>query len=387
MTVAHRRWFAYSYENVAGASGGWGRRQLGQLLWVGFEGTKVTPSLARLLGDVSPGGVILFGRNLTEDPRQIRSLTDAIYQALPEPPFIALDQEGGRVSRLRAIVGPTSTAAALASRTDACEAVRRHSEATALALRCLGFNVNFAPVLDLSRPESRNGIGDRAFDDRPRRVSVLAGLFAATHLRAGVAVVGKHFPGLGGADADTHETLPVIRRSRALLLRQDLLPYRRLGRVLPMVMIGHACYPALQGRADQPATLAPSVVGDLLRRRLAYRGLILTDDLEMGAVDQSADAGEVALAAFAAGNDGLMYCRSEERIRRAIDALERAVNSGRVSEARVRESLRRIRAAKRRFLDGRRRGRFSRDALAQARTKLQALSPARLAGHDPTART
>lgn len=372
---------------MAGARGGWERQQLGQLLWVGFEGTKVTPSLARLLGDVNPGGVILFGRNLTEDPRQIRTLTDAIYQALPAPPFIALDQEGGRVSRLRAIVGPTSTAAALASRSNACEAVRRHSEATALALRCLGFNVNFAPVLDLSRPGSRNGIGDRAFDDRPRRVAVLAGLFAAAHLRAGVVVVGKHFPGLGGADADTHETLPIIRRSRALLLRQDLLPYRRLGRVLPMVMIGHACYPALQGRADQPATLAPSVVGDLLRRRLGYRGLILTDDLEMGAVDQSADAGEVALAAFAAGNDGLMYCRSEERIRRAMDALERAVNAGRVPEARVRESLRRVRAAKRRFLDGRRRGRFSRDTLAQARTKLQALSPAQVTGFDPTART
>lgn len=362
------------------------RQQVGQLLWVGFDGTSLTPSLARFLGEVGPGGIILFGRNLTDDPRQVRRLTDALYRAVPVPPFLALDQEGGRVSRLRAIMGPTSTAASLAARGDASRSVRRHAEATALALKSLGFNVNFAPVLDLSTPAAANGIGDRAFGENPRTVALLAGQFAAAHLSAGVIPVGKHFPGLGGALADTHQTLPVIRRTRPQLLRQDLLPYRRLRHVLPIVMIGHAAYPALQSRVDQPASLAPAIVTALLRRRLGYRGLVLTDDLEMGAIDQSLDGGALAIAALKAGNDGLMFCRSADRIQTAAEALERAVRDGSIPTEVLRESLRRIHATKRRYLLGRRRARYSKGILATARALMASLAPASASGVDPTAR-
>jgi beta-N-acetylhexosaminidase len=361
-------------------------RQVGQLLWIGIDGTAWSARLARLMRDVAPGGVILFGRNLSQDARQVRSLTDAIQRSVPVPPFLAIDQEGGRVSRLRPLVGPTPACGDLARRPDATNAVRRHAEATALALRCLGFNVNFAPVLDLSQPGAHNGIGDRAFGDDPRTVALLAGLFAAAHQRAGVIPVGKHFPGLGGAAGDTHELLPTVRRTRSELLRQDLLPYRRLGASLPIVMIGHAFYPALQGKPDAPASLSAAVVTALLRRRIGYRGLVLTDDLEMGAIDQSMDGGAQAVAAFRAGADGLMFCRSEERIRQASEALRTAAERGDLPTARLRSSLRRVQALKRRFIDARRRPRFSAGVLNRARALFVSLAPAARAGFDPTAR-
>jgi len=359
---------------------------VGSLLWIGFEGTRWSPALARLVGDVRPGGVILFGRNLTANPRQVRALTDAFHRALPEPPFIALDQEGGRVSRLRPIVGATPACGALGARPDASVAVRRHAEATATALRCLGFDVNFAPVLDLSTADMPNGIGDRAFSDDPRAVALLAGLYAAAHQRAGVLTVGKHFPGLGGATGDTHALLPRITRGRVDLLRSDLLPYRRLKGRLPAGMVGHAAYPCLQEMDDQPASLSPAVVTTLLRRRLGYRGLVLTDDLEMGAIDQTLDGGTQALQALAAGSDILMFCRSEERIRQAHAALRRGALAGVIPAARLRESYRRIAAVRRRYIGGRRRTRYSPGVLARAREVFASLAPQPAAGVDPTAR-
>ncbi len=360
--------------------------RVGQLLWIGFDGTTFGPALRRLVASVRPGGVILFSRNLL-DPGQIRALTDALYRALPVPPFIALDQEGGRVNRLKGIVGPTPPVYDLARRPGASADIRRHAEATATALKSLGFNVNLAPVLDLSGPDPGNGIGDRAFGEDPGRVADLARVFLGTHVRAGVIPVGKHFPGLGSARADTHLTLPVIRRSRALLWKRDLLPYRRLRALMPIVMVGHAYYPALQGKRPAPATLSRAVVERLLRRRIGYRGLILTDDLEMGAVDQDLDGGEQARAALEAGSDGLMFCRSEGRILEARDALLRAFAAGDLPSARLNGSLRRILSLKERCLVRRRRTRYSLGSVARSRLILEALGAPAALGPDPTART
>lgn len=359
---------------------------VGQLFWIGFEGTSLGPSLRRLLERVRPGGLILFSRNI-ESAAQVRDLTDALHRSLRVPPFIALDQEGGRVNRLRPILGPTPGSWNLAIRPDAPVAVRRHASATVTALKALGFNVNFAPVLDLSGPDPSNGIGDRAFGSDPDRVASLAGIYLRTLLGAGVIPVGKHFPGLGSADGDTHQTLPVIRRARTLIWDRDLLPYRRLRRLLPVVMVGHACYPGIQGERREPATLSREVVSGTLRRRLGYRGLVLTDDLEMGAIDQGLDGETVALAALAAGNDGLMFCRSEERIVEALQGVLRAVTGGSLGPGSIDGSLRRILALKRRFLAARRRGRYSPVALGRSRTIIASLGGASPSGSDPTART
>jgi beta-N-acetylhexosaminidase len=358
--------------------------RIGQLLWIGFEGTALDATLRDLVHRVRPGGLILFGRNI-EDARQVRALADDLYRSLRVPPFLAIDQEGGRVNRLRGILGAMPAPLSLARGPHATGAVRAHARATAGALKALGLNVNFAPVLDLSGEDAANGIGDRAYGEDPRRVALLAGAAVKEYLREGVIPVGKHFPGLGGARADTHLTLPVIRRPRSLLLRVDLYPYRRLRKTLPMVMVGHAYYPALQGGRPHPATLSGRIVDDLLRRRLGFRGLVLTDDLEMGAVDRSLSGADAARAAFAAGSDGLMFCRSAERIAEAHEGLARDLTDGRIDAARLNASLRRIRALKERLLR-RRRTRFSRGSLARARLVLETLHGPAAAGADPTAR-
>ncbi len=356
----------------------------GQFLWIGFEGTEASPPLLRFLRRIGPGGIILFGRNI-ESPRQVRDLTDALHGALRIPPFIALDQEGGRVNRLMTILGPSPAAFDLASLPGASAALRRHATATCRALRSLGFNVNFSPVLDLSGRESVNGIGDRALGEDPERVTTLARVVIQAMSAAGVLPVGKHFPGLGAALADTHQDLPSIPLSRTRLWSDHLLPYRRLRSRLPMIMVGHAHYPALQGPRPMAASLSRRVVHDLLRVRIGFRGLILTDDLEMGAIDSSIDDGGLALASFDAGSDGLMFCRSAERIGRAHEALARSLEDGGIGPARARASLTRILAMKRKHLGGRR-GRYSEGGLAFARRTFAALGAPAATGLDPTAR-
>ncbi len=359
--------------------------KIGQLFWIGFQGTAMNPVLASLLKRVRPGGLILFSRNI-QNARQIRDLTDALFGAIRIPPFIALDQEGGRVSRLKDILGPTPAPFDLARRARPEAAVELHASATAAALKSLGFNVNFAPVLDLSGPDPSNGIGDRAFGDAPLTVCRLARVVLEAHLRAGILPVGKHFPGLGSARGDTHLALPIIRKQRALLWREDLLPFRRLSRRLPMIMAGHACYPAFQGHHTSPATLAPEIVDVLLRRRIGFRGLILTDDLEMGAVDQEEGAGTQALRALAAGNDGLMFCGSEDTIVEARNTVLAAVQDGDIDPARIDRSVRRILGRKRRSLVERRRAAFAAEAVERSRVSLASLGGGRPSGFDPTAR-
>ena len=359
--------------------------RVGQLFWIGFQGTSLGPDLRSLLDRVRPGGVIFFSRNI-ENASQIRALTDDLFRSLRTPPFLALDQEGGRVNRLKPILGPIPANLDLAGRADAPAAVHRHARATASAMRSLGFNVNFAPVLDLSGRDPGNGIGDRAYGEDPRIVCRLAKVFLEAHLKAGVVPVGKHFPGLGSARADTHVTLPVISRSRALLWKEDLLPYRRLRQKLPVVMAGHAYYPAIQGDGPSPATLSGSVAAGLLRRKVGYRGLIVTDDLEMGAVDQAQGAGHQAMSALAAGHDGLMFCGSEEKIREAYETLLAAVREGKIDTARVGLSVRRILRLKDRFLCRRRRAPYSKEIVVRSRRVLASLGAGADSGHDPTAR-
>lgn len=359
--------------------------RVGQLFWIGFQGTSLGPSLKSLLERIRPGGLILFSRNIENAP-QVRALTDGLFRTLPIPPFIALDQEGGRVNRLKPILGPIPSNLDLAGRADPVASVDRHARATASALRRLGFSVNFAPVLDLSGRDASNGVGDRAYGEDPRTVCRLAKVFLEAHLKAGVVPVGKHFPGLGSAHADTHLTLPAISRSHALLWKEDLLPYRRLRQRLPVVMAGHAYYPALQGASPSPATLSKAVVDGLLRREVGYTGLILTDDLEMGALDRRQGVGHRALAALAAGNDGLMFCGSETKIIEAYEAVLAALRRKEVDAARVVRSVRRLQRLKERFLFSRRRAPCSLEIVERSRRLLASLGAGADSGHDPTAR-
>lgn len=304
----------------------------GRVLMLGFAGTEVTDELAGRLRRIDPAGVILFRRNL-ESPEQCAGLLAAVGRALPGPRLYAIDQEGGRVSRLEPWLGPTPTATALAdSGEDALEAFAR---ATARALSVLGFNVDFAPVIDLCAPGVPNGIGDRSYGTDPERVTRLARRFLEGLAAHGVAGCLKHFPGLGDTSVDSHDELPVVTRSREQLRANDLLPYRRLGSSAPAVMVGHAHYPAWDSDSTRPATGSRRIVAELLRRELGYEGLIVSDDLEMGAVRERDTDGAFAVEALTAGCDLLLYCAELER----ADAAAAQLRSRASSDSRFAERL------------------------------------------------
>ena len=316
-------------------------QRAGQLLVVGIDGTSLDADLKTRLQAVAPAGIILFARNLV-DSTQVAAFCRDLLDILPIPPFLAIDQEGGRVNRLKGIFPPIPSNSVLAEKPKSEDLVRQHARDTGRGLRLLGFNLNFAPVLDLSLADSSNGIGDRAYGIDPAQVVRMADIFLQAQWEEGVLGCGKHFPGLGGAVVDSHLELPVISRSADQLWKEDLHPYRALREKLPIVMVGHAFYPSLQGRSAHPATLSEVVVRQLLREKIGYRGVILTDDLEMGAVDQQKSSGDVVLQALKAGNDLVMYCKRWDRIEEAHAALTRALRSGTLPGRQVEESLARI---------------------------------------------
>lgn len=261
--------------------------------------------------DLQPGGAILFGRNI-HSTKQVAETTSRLAEALPHPPLIALDQEGGRVNRLRPLLGELPTAADLT-----LDKTRALAAVTAQALTALGFNLDFAPVVDLCTPGTPNGIGDRSFGTDLDRTVALAAAFLAGIQARGVAGCLKHYPGLGDTCVDSHKELPTVTRAPD----RDMEPYRRLKTLAAAVMIGHAHYPTLDGETPLPATASPTVVGSL--RRLGFDGLIVTDDLEMGAVAARDTDGAMAVAAIEAGCDLVLYCSDLQRAQHARDALVR----------------------------------------------------------------
>lgn len=307
----------------------------GDFLFIGFEESRMTAALGKLLRRVRPAGLVLFRRNLST-PEGTRELTDAARAALGYRPFVAIDQEGGTVSRLRAFGFDFPTALELA-RTGRPADAERQARLMGRALRMLGVNVDFAPVVDMSPPDSKNGIGTRSFSTDPAVAARYAGAFLRGLKKEGVLGCLKHFPGLGSTTADSHKTLPTSRLSASALLRRDIEPFRILARRAPFVMFGHAYYPALSGRKKMPADLDFKIATTLLRERAGFRGVALSDDLAMKAVP--AWARERRPEAFlAAGCDMLLACEPAhvERTWRTLSKNLAAVPSPFV------ESLRRV---------------------------------------------
>jgi beta-N-acetylhexosaminidase len=290
----------------------------GGVLMVGLPGTALDRVTAKRIQELAPAGVILFRRNLAS-PEQTALLLDELRCLLPSPTLLALDQEGGRVSRLEPWIGPTPAAAALGRAGEG--PAREFGKATGTALSSLGFNVDFAPVVDLCEPDAANGIGDRAWSTDPGVASRLAGAFLAGLQGSGVAGCLKHFPGLGDSHVDSHVSLPTVDRSLERIEREDLRPYRELGPGAACVMVGHGHYPALDPRGQLPASCSPRVVDGLLKGRLGYSGLVVSDDLEMGAVSERDREGAVAAESLAAGCDLLLFCHDLERAATAAKIL------------------------------------------------------------------
>lgn len=314
---------------------------------MGLEGPDLGAAEARALERLRPGGVTLFRRNV-RDAEQVRRLNRELGQGVRPAPFIAVDQEGGRVSRLDGILAEIPPAAVWAARRDA-GLVATAAHAVGTGLRALGFNANFAPVVDLSLAGEPNGIGDRGFGRDRRLVARLAHAYLRGLHAAGVAGCLKHFPGHGSARVDSHEALPRIDRDRPTLWREDLFPYRCLARLSPMVMVAHAHYPSIMGETPWPASLSRIMVQRLLRRWLCFQGLILTDDLQMGGVPIRNDPEQVARLAIEAGNDVLLYCRPGDHAWRAHRALVEEAAARPAFARKIRLAAERVLAVKRAF--------------------------------------
>ena len=321
--------------------------QLGQLFMVGIPRPELDPHTRRLLLDLRPGGVILFSRNYT-DLETLGELCRELHGLdRTNPPLIAIDHEGGRVQRLGAPFTHFPPARRL-TRTGASQPVElayRVGRAMGHELRAVGIDLNFAPVLDVLTNADNDVIGDRAFSSQPQQVAALGSALARGLREAGVIPCGKHFPGHGATQLDSHQDLPTDERSASRLEQTDLVPFRRAcGEQLEMLMTAHVVYPALD--PDRPASLSQPIVTELLRHGLGFDGVVVSDDLEMGAIVRHGSVEQAAVQALAAGTDLLLVCHSLERAVQARDACLQALAAGRLSARRLAEARRRIGALK-----------------------------------------
>lgn len=324
------------------------REKIGQLFMVGFAGASLTKDLEKFLTNLRPGGVILFSSNL-EAPTQIASLANELQDLSPQIPLlIAIDQEGGRVSRLP--VGFTVfPSCSVFGQCHSFELAYAAASATAAELRAVGINMNLAPVLDLHTNPSNPVIGDRAFSADPELVSTLGLATIAGLQDHRVIACGKHFPGHGDTNSDSHRELPVVTATKDRLLAMELRPFRyAMEHGLATIMTAHVLYPALD--EHRPATLSPTILTALLREELGFKGPILTDDLEMRAILDHMDIREAALHALESGSDILLICRDTEHQAAAMEAVLEGVRQGKITEERVQRSLTRVLELKTTFL-------------------------------------
>ncbi len=315
---------------------------------LGFDGTSVSPEWAELQARYKPGGMILFARNL-EDPAQIIELTNGLQTRSPHSPLlIAIDQEGGRVSRLPkdfTIFPPCGLVGSCRSE----ELAYAAAAVTAAELRAVGVNMNMAPVLDVHSNPDNPIIGDRAYGTEPDVVAELGVAAIRGFQGKGVVACGKHFPGHGDTGTDSHKELPVVKASAEVLFERELPPFRRaIAEGLASIMTAHVVYPALD--AQRPATLSPAILTGLLREQLGFDGVVVTDDLEMHAIVDHYSIGDAAVQAFLAGADILLICKDRSRAVSAMEAVLKAVENGTIPPERFEASLRRIMQLKRKFL-------------------------------------
>ena len=332
-------------------------QQIGQFFFIGLPGTELDNATRDLIAEVQPGGVIIFGRNVAS-PEQLRSLLDGVRELLPTPPLVGVDQEGGLVDRLRKIFTPMPSARTIRQHGDLA-AARALGRITGEVLRMLGFNINFAPVMSImtdDRDLLSNGLYSRSFGRSPGEVLGYSTVYMRGLQGAGCVGCLKHFPGIGAGEVDSHEQMPVVKLSHDDLIAQDLAPYielfqRRDDRVR-CVMVSHGGFPNIDikqemtGGVLEPASLNYNIVTKLLRDELGFKHLVITDDLEMGAIARHCEIDEAAVRAFLAGEDMLLICATPEKIRRGYHALLAAAREDKLPQERVHGSLKRIAAMK-----------------------------------------
>jgi beta-N-acetylhexosaminidase len=331
--------------------------QVGQFFYIGLPGTELDAKTRELIEEIKPGGVIIFGRNVAST-QQLRDLLDGVRGLLPTEPLVGIDQEGGLVDRLRKIFTPMPSARTIREHVDLA-AARTLGRVSGEVLRMLGFNMNFAPVMSIMTDERdllSTGLYSRSFGRSPGEVLGYTTVYLRGLQETGLIGCLKHFPGIGAGEVDSHEQMPLVRLSHDDLIAQDLAPYielfqRRDDRVR-CVMVSHGGFPNIDiqqevtGGLLEPASLSYNIVTNLLRRELGYQHLVVTDDLEMGAISRHCEIGDATTRAFLAGSDMMLICARPDVIRAGYHALLKAAESNKLPKERIRGSLRRISALK-----------------------------------------
>jgi beta-N-acetylhexosaminidase len=325
------------------------RRDIGQLLIGSLPATTITPELRSLAREFGLGGVIWFSRNI-EAPEQIAELSYEVQQLATDLPlWVSVDQEGGRVARLRAPFTEWPPMAAIGRSGDVTLATR-FAAALAAELKAVGVTLDYAPVLDIHTNPKNPVIGDRALSEKADEVARYGAAIIRGLQDNGVAACGKHFPGHGDTAVDSHLDLPIVEHPPDRIRRVEFVPFKEaIAAGVAFMMTAHVLVPSLD--EDVPATLSRRIVHGLLREELGYQGVILSDDLEMKAVARTWEVAESAVLAIGAGCDGVLICSGNVELQaQTLEALVHAVEDGRIPYKRLEDALTRLRRAKERFL-------------------------------------
>ncbi|MBI5583283.1 MAG: beta-N-acetylhexosaminidase [Deltaproteobacteria bacterium] len=325
---------------------------LGQLFMVGIQSPRFSGDADFLVNKIRAGGFILFKRNY-QDPQQLAELCRRLQTGALEsqglPLLIAIDQEGGRVLRLGPPFTQIPAPAEMAGGTDPGETLRRYARITARELKLAGISMNLSPVLDVNLRGPEGLMASRCLGTEPETVGRLGRLYISELQRQGIMATAKHFPGIGDIELDPHQDLPVQPKDQETLGQVELVPFREaLSVPVDAVMMTHTIYPAWDPR--WPASLSTALIAGLLRRGMGYRGLVITDDLEMGAIGRHFEIEEAVYRAFEAEADILLICHDPEKIERAYRYLLQKFKEGRLSESRLRDSVERVLFLKKKYL-------------------------------------
>ncbi|MGH9409195.1 MAG: beta-N-acetylhexosaminidase [Vicinamibacterales bacterium] len=327
------------------------RRHVGQLAIVGFDGATLPADVRAIAREFDLGGVIFFARNVVE-PEQVAELSrEAQALASELPLWVSIDQEGGRVARLKRPFTEWPPMRALGRAGDDGLA-RRFARALAAELKAVGISLDYAPVLDVNTNPNNPVIGDRALSERAEDVARLGRAIIETLQREGIAACGKHFPGHGDTSTDSHHELPLLDHPPDRLQAVELVPFKAaIAAGVASIMTAHILIPSLD--EENPATLSPAIVDGLLKRDLGFGGVVLSDDLDMKAISGRFGYAEATVRAIAAGCDVVLMCapNAEAQVV-ALEAVLRAVETERLPERRVDDALARHRRMKERFLAG-----------------------------------
>jgi beta-N-acetylhexosaminidase len=330
------------------------RRHVGRFAIVGFDGQSVPADLRALIAEFDLGGVIYFPRNLGA-PHEIADLSREVAALARDWPFwISVDQEGGRVARLRSPFTEWPSAHTLGRSLDHALA-RRFGGALAAELRAVGINLDYAPVLDVNTNPDNPIIGDRALSDRAELAAELGAVLIRALEDNGVAACGKHFPGHGDTSVDSHEGLPVVEHEKRRLDAVEFVPFRRaVAEHVAFIMTAHVMVPALDER--EIASFSAPILQHLLKDSFGFDGVLVSDDLGMKAVAATHDLGAASVAAVEAGCDALLMCNCtvDDQVK-ALEALIRAAEAGQLTSKRINDAMARQHRVKARLLGGRRR--------------------------------